>query len=154
MQALNFWISSRNLQKLLSLWKDTKWRKLVLIFRLNNKGLCLNHGTAENISKDERKGEERHNTQIIDLHGIKKILKISELMKHKIISLLCSWFSSASYKRAIVGEESIPLAVSPEWLCKIVLKGLLTSFWQSPKGLKAASCCNISGCHQTWIWVV
>lgn len=74
-------------------------------------------------------------------------------MRHEIC-LLCSWFSSVSYTRAITGEWIIPLAVSSEWLCKMVLKAPLTSFWQSPKGLRAACSCSVLGCPQTWVWVV
>lgn len=57
--------------------------------RPNYKELCLNYDTAENISRDENKGEAGHNTRVIDLFGIKNILKISKLMRHKI-SLRCS----------------------------------------------------------------
>lgn len=58
---------------------DKLW--CIWVFGLSDKELCLNYGTAENISKDEKKGEERCKTQLIVLLGIKQYLKNFKINK-------------------------------------------------------------------------
>lgn len=151
---------SWNLQKLLSLWKAPEWRKLLVTTVVSYDASRYSQYMIKNCVQImvqlripvKMKGEEKRGIilRLLICLVLKKILKISKLMRHKIISLLCSWFSSASYKRAIIREESMPLAVSSEWLCKTLLKGPLTSFCQSLKGLWSAACCSVSDSHCTW----